>query len=71
MKMNELKDLCAQVEMDLANARSNLATFEAEAATARRWAEMASSNVLRLQNAVNGLNTAIANLTSKENQGRM
>lgn len=69
--MNELKELCAQVELDLKHARDNLAVFEAEEVQARRWSEMASDNCLRLQNAVNGLNMAIANLTSKENQGNM
>lgn len=71
MKMNELKELCREVEADLANAKTHLLICENEEAVARKWSAGASDNVLRLKNALTGLNMAIANLTSEENQGNM
>jgi hypothetical protein len=71
MDLNLLKDLCAQVEEDLKAAKENRAVFEAEEARARLWTDQASDNCLRLQHAIDGLNKAIANLTSKENQGNI
>lgn len=71
MDLNALKDLCAQVEDNLKAAKENLEVFKAEEARARLWTDDAEDNCLRLQHAVDGLNKAIANLSSKENQGNI
>lgn len=67
--LNSLKEMCIQVEVELSDARARLSVLEAEENKARMWAELASGDVLRLTNAVNGLNVAIANLTSDKNEG--